>query len=128
MTLVKTITDRARKIACGIAPQQIMGMAMLLLAVSLLDRPAAGIPRHISEQWHIPPTTYAVVMTFCAIGILMRPYSAAFMALMLPFVGIIVASIAVANADPQAHYSIPILLGSLYVTILWLAMVGKIKM
>lgn len=94
---------------------------MLVTALAIVQRPTVGAAGVLATHFHLSPLVFAVSLAFCAAVILLKPKSAAFMALTLPFVLYIVAAIIYYSA-PDRPNTPPILFVALYLTILRLAL------
>ena len=121
---LKILTTKLRKGVVSIAPQQILALAMLVVAVSVVDRPTVETSALLNSRFHLSPVVFALVMVICGAIILVRPRCAAFMALTLPFVLFIVAGILYYTSTPNSSFTPPALYSALYLVILRVALKG----
>lgn len=108
-----------------IAPQQILALAMLTVAISVVDRPNVEAAFVLGSRFHISPTLFALVTIVCGALLLVRPYTAAFLVLTLPLAIYIIADVVYCTLIPNSVYTAPILFTALYWLVIRLALAGK---
>lgn len=116
---------RIRSALLRIAPQQILALAMLTVAVAVVDRPNAEAAAVLGIKMHVSPTLFALVTLACGAILLVRPYTVAFILLTLPFVLFIVAEIMYVTLVPNSAYTAPVLFAALYFVVTRFALTGK---